>query len=48
MRIVAAVTDPISIKTYLDGVGIPSDPPILKPARPPPQADLDWDYDLGA
>ena len=34
--------------THLDGVGIPSDPPILKPARPPPQTELDWDDDLSA
>jgi len=35
MRIVAAVTDPASVKTYLDGVGLKSEIPKLKPARAP-------------
>ena len=42
MRIVAAITDAPSIKKYLDGVGENSDPPIPKPARPPPQIEFDW------
>ena len=41
---VAAVTDPESVKTYLDGVGLESEIPNLKPARSPPQTELDYDY----
>ncbi|MCP4600759.1 MAG: hypothetical protein GY847_09540, partial [Proteobacteria bacterium] len=43
MRIVAAITDRASIKRYLDGVGLPSEIPEIKPARPPPQLDLDYE-----
>lgn len=42
MRIVAAITDPASIKRYLEGVGLPSQIPEVKPARPPPQLELDY------
>ena len=45
MRIVASVTDPASIKRYLDGVGLSSELPEIKPARPPPQLDLDYEYE---
>jgi hypothetical protein len=51
MRFVAALTDPASIKAYLDGVGLPSAIPEIAPARPPPQMELDYidiDYDEGA
>jgi len=43
MRIVAAITDAASIKTYLDGVGVSSR--VLKPhpARPPPQTEIEYD-----
>ena len=44
MRMVAALTDPASVKTYLDGVGLESEIPKLKPARSPPQTKLDYDY----
>jgi len=43
MRIVAAITDRVSIKRYLDGVGLRSELPEIKPARPPPQLDLEYD-----
>ena len=43
MRIVAAITDRASIKRYLDGAGLPSSIPEIKPARPPPQLDLEYD-----
>jgi hypothetical protein len=43
MRVVAAVTDPASVKTYLEGVGLDSEIPKLKPPRAPPQAELDMD-----
>jgi hypothetical protein len=45
MRLVAAITDPVSIKTYLDGVGLPSSAPDIAPARPPPQEEFDYSYD---
>jgi hypothetical protein len=45
MRIVAAVTDPASIKRYLDGVGLPSEIPEIRPARPPPQTEFEYGYD---
>ena len=44
MKIIAAVTDPASVKTYLDGVGLKSEIPKLKPPRAPPQMELDMDY----
>jgi hypothetical protein len=43
MRIVAAITDQASIRRYLDGVGLPSEIPEIKPARPPPQIEFDYD-----
>ena len=40
MKIVAALTDPHSIRTYLEGVGLtPQAPPIAR-ARPDPQRQL--------
>jgi hypothetical protein len=39
---VAAIVDGASIKKYLDGVSLPFDPPMLLPARPPPQAEFDY------
>lgn len=42
MRIIAAITDPVSIKRYLDGVGLPSEIPEIKPARPPPQLEFQY------
>ena len=34
LRIVAALTDPASIRTYLEGVGLPAVPPPRAPAQP--------------
>ena len=42
MRVVAAITDPASVKRYLDGVGLPSEIPEIKPARPPPQLEFEY------
>jgi len=42
-RVVAAITDRASIKRYLDGVGLPSEIPEIKPARPPPQLDFEYE-----
>ena len=41
MRLIAAQTDPDSIRTYLTGVGLPAEPPIIAPARPPSPRELD-------
>jgi len=41
LRLVAALTDPDSMNTYLTGVGIATQPPAVAPARPPPQRALD-------
>ncbi len=35
--------DPVSIKKYLEGVGLPAKNPETKPARPPPQMDFEYD-----
>jgi hypothetical protein len=43
MKIVAAVTDPASVRRYLKGVGLPADPPLIAPARASPQIELDFD-----
>ena len=40
MRIIATLTDTTSIRRYLEGVGLPADPPLIAPARPPPQQEL--------
>ena len=42
MRMIAARTDPDSIRTYLTGVGLPADAPVISPARPPPQQELEF------
>jgi len=42
MRIVACLTDPASIRRYLKGVGLPTEPPEIAPARSPPQRDIDF------
>ena len=41
MRIIATLTDEVSIRHYLKGVGLRADPPTIAPARPPPQLELD-------
>ena len=43
MRIIAAITERASIKRYLEGVGLSSEIPEIKPARPPPQLDLEYE-----
>ena len=42
MRIVAAVSDPDSIRHYLEGTGQSAEIPTLAPARAPPQEE--WDF----
>ena len=48
VKIVAAVTDPRSIRTYLEGVGLPARAPPIAPARPHPQHEFDMDYAASA
>ena len=40
MRMVAALTDAASIRTYLIGVGPTPDPPAIAPARSSPHLDF--------
>jgi len=42
MKIIAFLTDPASIRRYLDGVGLANEPPRIAPARSPPQEELDF------
>ena len=42
MKVVAAVTDPTSIRHYLEGTGQSAEIPTLAPARAPPQEE--WDF----
>jgi hypothetical protein len=42
MRLIAALTDEVSIRHYLKGVGLPSAPPPIAPARPPPQTEFEF------
>ena len=42
MRIIATLTEAASIRRYLEGVGLPAEPPLIAPARPPPQQSLDF------
>ena len=41
LRLIAALTDPVSVRRYLQGVGLPTEPPPLLPTRVPPQQA--WD-----
>ena len=42
MRIIAAFTDPTSIRRYLHGMGLPARAPPIAPARPQPQTEFDY------
>ena len=42
LRIIAALTDPASIRCYLTGVGLSARPPALAPARTPPQPPFEF------
>jgi hypothetical protein len=44
MKIVAALTDPASIRQYLKGTGQSAEIPRLVPARAPPQTEMDLDF----
>ena len=42
MRIVAALTDPASIRSYLEGVGLSARPPPIAPARTAQQSQFEY------
>jgi hypothetical protein len=42
MKIIAFITDPGSIRRYLEGVGLPTAAPPIAPARSPPQIEFDY------
>jgi hypothetical protein len=42
MRIIAFITDPASIRRYLEGVGLPAFAPPIAPARSPPQMAFEY------
>ena len=42
LQIIAALTDPDSVRTYLDGVGLDSRPPRIAPARLVARPELDF------
>jgi len=42
LRLIAALTAPASVRRYLHGVGLPTEPPPLIPPRAPPQQA--WDF----
>jgi hypothetical protein len=42
MKIIAALTDPSSIRRYLHGMGLPTRAPPIAPARPHLQPKFDY------
>jgi hypothetical protein len=42
MKVVAVITDPLSIRRYLEGTGQSAAIPEIAPARAPPQEELDY------
>ncbi len=42
MTIIAALTDPVSIRSYLEGVGLPARPPPIAPARLSQQSEFEY------
>jgi hypothetical protein len=42
MRIIAFITDPFSVRRYLEGVGLPTEAPPISKERPPPQEEFDY------
>ena len=44
MRVIAALTEPATIRRYLQGVGLPAQPPPIAPPRAPPQTELEFSH----
>ncbi len=47
MSIIAFVTDPVPVRSILTYLDLPSLPPLLSPARAPPQTDFGFDQSAG-
>ena len=47
MRIIAFVTDPVPVRSILTYLDLASRPPLLRPARSPPQTDFGFDQSSG-
>ncbi len=47
MSIIAFVTDPLPVRSILTYLDLPSRPPLLSPARAPPQTDFGLDQSSG-
>ena len=47
MSIIAFVTDPVPVRSILTYLDLPSRPPLLTPARAPPQTDFGFDQSSG-
>ena len=43
MELIAFVTEPASVKSILEHLGLPTEPPQVAPARGPPHADDEFD-----
>jgi hypothetical protein len=42
MKVIAVITDPPSIRRYLEGTGHSPEIPEIAPARAPPQLEMDY------
>ena len=42
LRVIAVLTEPASIRHYLEGVGLAARPPPIAPARPHLQSELEY------
>ena len=47
MRIIAFVLDPPVIERILRHIGEPTEPPVILPARSPPQGEIAFDQSAG-
>ena len=47
MGIIAFVTDPVPVRSILTYLDLSSRPPLLSPARAPPQTDFGFDQSSG-
>ena len=48
VKVVAALTEPGTIRKHLQGVGLPARAPPIAPARRQPQQEFDFDYAASA
>jgi hypothetical protein len=45
MRVLAAIVKVDTVKAILESLGLPAEPPAIRPARPPPEPGL-VEYDF--